>query len=1498
MKTTDVNHKKKFRGISLMVLIITVIVMIILASAVILMVVNKDTIDVAKEAALRTDMRTMLDNYDQRYREVLYGYQGDESKIKNSDFDGVVPDSYLDTGDYVAEKDGVRYQGDDERTKEIAKEMGLLVGNDGMLTGIDSVSVSDTTTSTAKAEVNLTGNPKGDFNYTYYVYDGTRWIVVGDSVAEGIYTIKGLKYNWSYKLKVEVSDNYDNTFTSDEVAFTTEELLIGRVILRLNDKNGSDYVPGEWTNQNVYIEAVQTDQNTETSYVVSGANTISRKTQVGSVLALQGESTATIITSDGANEVTSEAKILIDKENPTGSLELTSSTNSITARVMNPDDNLSGIKEFRYYIDGIIQATQNDPNYTFTTDIKQNTKYNIKVVIVDNAGNEGVIEKEVTTETVPSAENIVIEASPTDWTNGDVNVTIKYSAIPGMRVQYSKNGTDWEVIGNINTSGEYRTTVSENNTTVYARYVDVTDQSGLSKTLTIQNIDKEIPTIDSLVSEESPNSDLELILVGKATDNLSGLVAYQFSTDGNLNANSGGWTSITKTNSQITQRYTIYDNGTYYFYVKDLAGNVGKKEIVVTNIDRLPPEITNVYTGTSLYTDQTFKSGLNGTRLYNNAANGTVTYTRVAKSSDAPTSSSYMMQIRTSGTARPGLGGFTFETLSAANKEFVTRIIAKIPVGYTINWASNMIGNNYGDSNDVWLTSQAGTGKFEEYIIKVKCDPSGSFSTTNFFYLDGPAATSSKPVTWYVAFADVIDTGITGQENSIIFTATDNKGVTSYGINQSNTTAPTYTTVNTPGTLVGGGTSKITANGTHYIWVRDANGNIGKKSVSVTKVDRTAPTITRIYTGTSLFKDQTFTSGLNGTNVYNNSGNGTVTNTRVAKSSDAPTSSSYMMQIRTSGTASPGLGGFYFGNGTAANKEFVTRIIAKIPLGYTLEFATNATGSTGMVREWLTSQAGTGKFEEYVFRLKCGSDGSFSSTNFYYLNGPAATASNPVTWYVAFADVIDTGINGTENSIIFAATDNVGVTGYGINQSSTSAPGYTYYNTPGTKGGGGRYDITSNGTYYIWARDEAGNAAKRSVSVNKVQRTFTVSFNANGGSVSPTSKTVTFGSTYGSLPAPTRTGYTFTGWYTAPSGGSRVLGTTAVTTAANHTLYAQWTINSYYIDLNLFLDGASYGSSSRVTANLTVGGVNKGYVSDYWTAHPYGTSWSVNGVRVDGTNIPYSRSGTLGTSTVDIRIDFYTLTIARNSSSYGTVSASSLITLSGTSYSTSGSTLTMSDGRRVTASPTAATGYSTSFSSWSPSSATMNTTRTVTANFSRTGNTYYVAYNGNGATGGSTATSTHRYGTASNLRANGFVKNWPNGGGGTIRWSFRNWNRNSAGTSTSYSNRQSILNLATSGTVTLYAQWSFNNATGVMGGSNDVNMRTGPGSGYANIGGSTWPTYAVRGANCTITNAAYQNYGSSGTLWLYVTCAARNLQVDTALGTKTGWVSGDYVRIN
>ena len=71
--------------------------------------------------------------------------------------------------------------------------------------------------------------------------------------------------------------------------------------------------------------------------------------------------------------------------------------------------------------------------------------------------------------------------------------------------------------------------------------------------------------------------------------------------------------------------------------------------------------------------------------------------------------------------------------------------------------------------------------------------------------------------------------------------------------------------------------------------------------------------------------------------------------------------------------------------------------------------------------------------------------------------------------------------------------------------------------------------------------------------------TYTVTFNANGGSVSPASKSVTYNSTYGTLPTPTRTGYRFNGWYTAASGGSQVTDDTKVSITAEQTLYAHWT---------------------------------------------------------------------------------------------------------------------------------------------------------------------------------------------------------------------------------------------------------------------------------------------------------------------------------------------------
>ena len=73
---------------------------------------------------------------------------------------------------------------------------------------------------------------------------------------------------------------------------------------------------------------------------------------------------------------------------------------------------------------------------------------------------------------------------------------------------------------------------------------------------------------------------------------------------------------------------------------------------------------------------------------------------------------------------------------------------------------------------------------------------------------------------------------------------------------------------------------------------------------------------------------------------------------------------------------------------------------------------------------------------------------------------------------------------------------------------------------------------------------------------------YTVTFNANSGTCSEKSKSVTYNSTYGELPTPTRTGYTFAGWYTAETDGTAVTLNSKYTTADDLTLYAHWKENN------------------------------------------------------------------------------------------------------------------------------------------------------------------------------------------------------------------------------------------------------------------------------------------------------------------------------------------------
>lgn len=217
----------------------------------------------------------------------------------------------------------------------------------------------------------------------------------------------------------------------------------------------------------------------------------------------------------------------------------------------------------------------------------------------------------------------------------------------------------------------------------------------------------------------------------------------------------------------------------------------------------------------------------------------------------------------------------------------------------------------------------------------------------------------------------------------------------------------------------------------------------------------------------------------------------------------------------------------------------------------------------------------------------------------YTLNGGTVATANPTSYNVTTADF--TLNNPTRTGYTFA-----GWTGTGLSAATKTV---------------------------TVAKGSTGN---RSYTATWTANTYIVTFDANGGSCSTASKSVTYDSTYGTLPTPTRTGYTFTGWYTASSSGTKITADTKVTVTANQKLYAQWTANGYTIVFNG--NGATSGSMTNLA--MTYG------TSKNLTANAFAkTNYSFNGwnTKADGSGTSYADKASINnlTSTNGATVTLY-----------------------------------------------------------------------------------------------------------------------------------------------------------------------------------------------------------------------------------------------------------------
>lgn len=119
-----------------------------------------------------------------------------------------------------------------------------------------------------------------------------------------------------------------------------------------------------------------------------------------------------------------------------------------------------------------------------------------------------------------------------------------------------------------------------------------------------------------------------------------------------------------------------------------------------------------------------------------------------------------------------------------------------------------------------------------------------------------------------------------------------------------------------------------------------------------------------------------------------------------------------------------------------------------------------------------------------------------------------------------------------------------------------------------------------------------------SFSVSATMKYANVSFDFNGANASADAKTVKQNSQYGELPAPTREGYTFDGWFTSKEGGTKVTADTVMTSASDHTLYAHWTGMKVNITLVDDLNGENNQFSARYGDKFNVVMMKKMYSPD------------------------------------------------------------------------------------------------------------------------------------------------------------------------------------------------------------------------------------------------------------------------------------------------------------
>ena len=320
---------------------------------------------------------------------------------------------------------------------------------------------------------------------------------------------------------------------------------------------------------------------------------------------------------------------------------------------------------------------------------------------------------------------------------------------------------------------------------------------------------------------------------------------------------------------------------------------------------------------------------------------------------------------------------------------------------------------------------------------------------------------------------------------------------------------------------------------------------------------------------------------------------------------------------------------------------------------------------------------------------------SYTTTTGASIDGNTFTATTPGTYTVtATVTYYPNAYSSLTSTVETTTTITVNAATYTVKKSESGATdgtvklGTTTLSTTAVSINSGSYDlsITAPTGYKVSAVSVDGGSltegatgsaeytgkvnvsANTTVSVTYAKLTYSIGYDANGGSGAPTAQTKNYGEPLIlSSTVPTRTGYTFQNWNTKSDGtGDSYDSGASYTANAAATLYAQWEANTYTITYD------ANGGVNPPAAQTKTYGVSLTLTTSAPTRDGYNfINWNT---KADGSGTSYTKGASFTTNAATTlyaqweEICYQTATEGTGSYSNGTITLSAKFNTCGSAF--------------------------------------------------------------------------------------------------------------------------------------------------------------------------------------------------------------------------------------